>query len=153
MTTTEATPESKGGRKAWQTSRKRIPKRLDFTFGRNENLFQGRRDSWNDERESEQLGNILDAEKDETFEKEDEEGGLVKGGRRWKKTRTDPDVDEEGGEGVGRWRRTEPDENELEAEYDGGRRWRRRRTEPENILNILTNIQLEEVTVVIRDGE
>ena len=75
------------------------------------------------------------------------------GGRRWRKMKTDPELEEVGGEGVGRWRRTEPDENELEAEYDGGRRWRRRRTEPENILNILTNIQLEEVKVVIRDGE
>ena len=43
-------------------------------------MFQGRRDSWNDERESEQLGNILDDEKYETFAKEDVEGGLVRGG-------------------------------------------------------------------------
>ena len=79
-TTTEATPDSKGGRKAWQTLRKRIPKKLDFTLGSNQNLFQGRVESWNDERESEQLGNILDDEKDETLKKEDEEGGLVRGG-------------------------------------------------------------------------
>ena len=67
---------------------------------------------------------------------------------RWRRRRTEPEVELEG-EGGGRWRRTEPDENEVEDE--GGRRWRRRRTEPENILNILTNIQLEEVTVVIND--
>ena len=77
----------------------------------------------------------------------------IEGGRRWRKMRTDPEEVEVEGEGLGRWRRTEPDENELEVEYDGGRRWRRRRTEPENILNILTNIQLEEVKVVISDGE
>ena len=73
--TTQATPERKGGRKAWQTSRKRIPKRIDFTLGSNENLFQGRVDSWNNERESEKLGNALD--KDETS-KDDKESDFVR---------------------------------------------------------------------------
>ena len=73
--TTQATPERKGGRKAWQTSRKRIPKRLDFTLGSNENLFQGRVDSWNNERESETLGKVLD--KEETSE-DDSESDFVR---------------------------------------------------------------------------
>ena len=69
-----------------------------------------------------------------------------KGGRRgrrlrWRRRKSEVENEVEGVHGGGRrWRRTDP-----EVEGEDGKRWRRRRTEPENILNILTNMQLEEV--------
>ena len=55
----------------------------------------------------------------------------------------------EGVHGGGRrWRRPDP-----EVEGEDGKRWRRRRTEPENILNILTNMQLEEVRSAVDNAQ